>query len=127
MPKYLSKEVWNLRDSLRRAKLRSADYHKRLRALEIRVRDLERSRDTWKKRCHARYLAFKHEVALIRNSQGVPTAWISRRVGGEQIDYADETAEVRNMFAEALAKHGIDAAMDDAYARELDDLPPKAA
>ena len=51
MPKYPSKEVWNLRDSLRRAKLRSADYHKRLRALEIRVRNLERSRDTWKKRC----------------------------------------------------------------------------
>jgi oxalate decarboxylase/phosphoglucose isomerase-like protein (cupin superfamily) len=75
----------------------------------------------------ARYLAFKHEVALIRNSQGVPTAWISRRVGGEQIDYADETPEVRNMFAEALAKHGIDPAMDEAYAKELDDLPPKAA
>ncbi len=74
----------------------------------------------------ARYLAFKHEVALIRNSQGVPTAWISRRVGGEQIDYADETPQVRNMFAEALAKHGIDPAMDDAYAKELDDLPPKA-
>jgi len=74
----------------------------------------------------ARYLAFKHEVALIRNSQGVPTAWISRRVGGEQIDYADETAEVRNMFVEALTKHGIDPAMDDAYAKELDDLPPKA-
>jgi oxalate decarboxylase/phosphoglucose isomerase-like protein (cupin superfamily) len=74
----------------------------------------------------ARYLAFKHEVALIRNSQGVPTAWISRRVGGEQIDYADETPEVRNMFSESLAKHGIKPAMDDAYAKELDDLPPKA-
>jgi oxalate decarboxylase/phosphoglucose isomerase-like protein (cupin superfamily) len=73
----------------------------------------------------ARYLAFKHEVALIRNSQGVPTAWISRRVGGEQIDYADEAPEVREMFAEALAEHGIDPAMDDAYAKELDDLPPK--
>ena len=75
----------------------------------------------------ARYLAFKHEVALIRNSQGVPTAWISRRVGGEQIDYADETAEVRNMFADSLSKRGITPAMDDAYERELDDLPPKAA
>ena len=42
----------------------------------------------------ARYLAFKHEVALIRNSQGVPTAWISRRIGGDQIDYADETPEI---------------------------------
>jgi oxalate decarboxylase/phosphoglucose isomerase-like protein (cupin superfamily) len=73
----------------------------------------------------ARYLAFKHEVALIRNSQGVPTAWISRRVGGDQIDYADETPEVRNMFSEALSRHGIEPAMDAAYARELEDLPPK--
>ncbi len=75
----------------------------------------------------ARYLAFKHEVALIRNSQGVPSAWISRRVGGDQIDYADETAEVRKMFADSLAKNDITPAMDDAYAKELDDLPPKVA
>jgi oxalate decarboxylase/phosphoglucose isomerase-like protein (cupin superfamily) len=72
----------------------------------------------------ARYLAFKHEVALIRNSQGVPTAWISRRVGGEQIDYADETPAIRNMFADALAKHGVTPKMDDAYAKEIPDLPP---
>ena len=75
----------------------------------------------------ARYLAFKHEVALIRNSQGVPTAWISRRVGGEQIDYADETPEIRSMFASALAKHGMTPRMEDAYQKELPDLPPKAA
>ena len=43
----------------------------------------------------ARYLAFKHEVVSIRNAQGVPKAWISRRIGGDQIDYADETPEVR--------------------------------
>jgi len=64
---------------------------------------------------------------LIRNSQGVPTAWISKRVGGDQIDYADETPEVRSMFAESLAQHGITAAMDAAYEKELDDLPPKPA
>ncbi len=75
----------------------------------------------------ARYLAFKHEVALIRNSQGVPTAWISRRAGGDQIDYADEDPKIRSMFADALAKHGIVARMDDAYKNELADLPPKAA
>jgi oxalate decarboxylase/phosphoglucose isomerase-like protein (cupin superfamily) len=73
----------------------------------------------------ARYLAFKHEVALIRNSQGVPTAWISKRVGGDQIDYADETPQVRNMFADALAKHGVEPAMDAAYEKELEDLPPE--
>src|SRR6266567_4299844 len=37
----------------------------------------------------ARYLAFKHEGVAIRNTQGVPKAWISRRLGGDQIDYAD--------------------------------------
>ena len=75
----------------------------------------------------ARYLAFKHEVALIRNSQGVPTAWISRRIGGEQIDYADETPEIRSMFSDALAKHGMTPRMEDAYQKEIPDLPPKAA
>ena len=47
----------------------------------------------------ARYLAFKHEGVSIRNAQGVPKAWISRRIGGDQIDYADERPEIREMFA----------------------------
>lgn len=75
----------------------------------------------------ARYLAFKHEVALIRNSEGVPTAWISRRTGGDQIDYADETPEIRSMFKDALARHGMAPRMDDAYQKELADLPPPKA
>ena len=74
----------------------------------------------------ARYLAFKHEGVAIRNSQGVPKAWISRRVGGDQIDYADETPEVRTMFADALAKHGLTPRMEEAYPKELADLPPLA-
>jgi oxalate decarboxylase/phosphoglucose isomerase-like protein (cupin superfamily) len=74
----------------------------------------------------ARYLAFKHEVAgSLRNSQGVPLAWISQRIGGDQIDYADEKAEIRSMFADALARNGVAPKMDDAYATELADLPPK--
>ena len=72
----------------------------------------------------ARYLAFKHEVASLRNSQGVPVAWISQRIGGDQIDYADEKAEIRAMFADALARHGMAPKMDDAYNAELADLPP---
>ena len=72
----------------------------------------------------ARYLAFKHEVVSIRNAQGVPKAWISRRIGGDQIDYADEQPDVRQIFAEALAKHGLTPKMDDAYQAELADLPP---
>src|ERR1700758_1891245 len=75
----------------------------------------------------ARYLAFKHEVALIRNAQGVPTAWISRRVGGDQIDYADESPRIREMFMDSLARHGIAPRMDDIYRAEVADLPAKSA
>ena len=74
----------------------------------------------------ARYLAFKHEGVAIRNAQGVPKAWISRRVGGDQIDYADETPVVRTMFAKELAKRGLEPRMDKAYQSELADLPPVA-
>jgi hypothetical protein len=31
------------------------------------------------------------------------------------------------MFAEALAKHGMQSRMEEAYEAELADLPPKAA
>jgi oxalate decarboxylase/phosphoglucose isomerase-like protein (cupin superfamily) len=73
----------------------------------------------------ARYLAFKHEVVSVRNAQGVPKAWISRRIGGDQIDYADESPIVRETFAKALAENGQQPAMDAAYENELADLPPE--
>jgi oxalate decarboxylase/phosphoglucose isomerase-like protein (cupin superfamily) len=69
-----------------------------------------------------RYLAFKHEVVSIRNAQGVPKAWISRRVGGDQIDYVDEKPVVRKLFAEELAKHGMKSKMDEAYETEKAEL-----
>ncbi len=72
----------------------------------------------------ARYLAFKHEVVSVRNAQGVPKAWISRRIGGDQIDYADEKTEVRTMFADALARNGLESNMDQFYEQEKKDLPP---
>ena len=75
----------------------------------------------------ARYLAFKHEVVSIRNAQGVPKAWISRRIGGDQIDYADEKPLVRDIFASELAKNGVEPKMDEAYKQELETLPPKVA
>jgi oxalate decarboxylase/phosphoglucose isomerase-like protein (cupin superfamily) len=74
----------------------------------------------------ARYLAFKHEGVAIRNAQGVPKAWISRRLGGDQIDYADESPMIRTMFADELAKHGLDPRMDTAYQAELENLPAKS-
>ena len=73
----------------------------------------------------ARYLAFKHEVVSVRNAQGVPKAWISRRIGGDQIDYADESMAVRSRFADALSKHGMAPRMNEAYEAELPTLPPK--
>jgi hypothetical protein len=74
----------------------------------------------------ARYLAFKHEGVAIRNGQGVPKAWISKRLGGDQIDYADELPAVRKIFADELARNGLSPRMDAAYAAELPDLPPLA-
>jgi hypothetical protein len=72
-----------------------------------------------------RYLAFKHEVVSIRNAQGVPKAWISQRIGGDQIDYADESPYVRETFTAALAELGMEPQMDAAYEAELATLPPK--
>ncbi|WP_433289221.1 hypothetical protein ACQPZQ_38255 [Pseudonocardia sp. CA-142604] len=73
----------------------------------------------------SRYLAFKHEGVSIRNAQGVPKAWISQRLGGDQIDYADESPVVRELFREALAKYGIEPNMDAVYEAELPTLAPK--
>ena len=75
----------------------------------------------------ARYLAFKHEAVSIRNAQGVPKAWISRRAGGDQIDYIDEKPEIRRIFAAELAKHAIASRMDTAYAKEMAELGIKTA
>ena len=72
----------------------------------------------------ARYMAFKAEGVAIRNAQGVPKAWISRRVGGDQIDYADESPLIRESFSAALAKAGLAPRMDEVYKSELADLPP---
>jgi oxalate decarboxylase/phosphoglucose isomerase-like protein (cupin superfamily) len=74
----------------------------------------------------ARYLAFKPGNSP-RNKQAVPMSWISRRIGGNQIDYADENPMVRAMFADALSKHGLKSNMDAAYTKELETLPPKVA
>jgi oxalate decarboxylase/phosphoglucose isomerase-like protein (cupin superfamily) len=75
----------------------------------------------------ARYLAFKHEATSIRNEQGVPKAWISRRQGGDQIDYVDEKPEIRKLFTEALAKHDLKPRMEEAYRAERGESASKAA
>lgn len=73
----------------------------------------------------ARYLALKFEGVAIRNAQGVPKSWISQRIGGDQIDYADENQKVRTTFEKELVKQDLVPKMDEAYEAELADLPPK--
>jgi len=75
----------------------------------------------------SRYLAFKYEGVAVRNAQGVPKAWISARIGGDQIDYADESELVRSRFQEALAQNDLTPDMDQFYEAEIPDLPPKPA
>jgi oxalate decarboxylase/phosphoglucose isomerase-like protein (cupin superfamily) len=72
----------------------------------------------------ARYLAFKY-AGSPRNSQGVLLCFMSRRIGGDQLDYADEDPGVRQMFADALARNGLSSRMEDSYRKELESLPPK--
>ena len=67
------------------------------------------------------------EPVIIRNAQGVPKAWISKRVGGDQLDYIDEKPEIRRLFATELAKHGMASRMDPAYAKEMAELGVKTA
>ena len=72
----------------------------------------------------ARYLAFKY-AGSPRNSQGVLLCFMSRRIGGDQLDYADESAQVREMFTDALARIGLSSRMEEHYRKELETLPPK--
>ncbi len=57
----------------------------------------------------------------------MPKAWISRRVGGDQLDYIDEKPEIRRLFASELAKRGVAPRMDAAYAKETAELGIKTA
>jgi hypothetical protein len=63
-------------------------------------------------------------VVSIRNAQGVPKAWISKRLGGDQIDYADENPSIRKEYKEEIEKRGIKFDMKKAYQTELAELPP---
>ena len=72
----------------------------------------------------ARYLAFKYGGISVRNEQGVPLSWISTRLGGRQMDYADEAPLIRETFAAELRRRGLQSNMDAAYRAELADLPP---
>ncbi|QXE33678.1 cupin domain-containing protein [Streptomyces sp. GMY02] len=61
----------------------------------------------------ARYLALRHLNARRDPATGLPMSSISTRLGGDQIDYADEDPAVRRMYREACAAHGIASRMDE--------------
>jgi oxalate decarboxylase/phosphoglucose isomerase-like protein (cupin superfamily) len=71
----------------------------------------------------ARYLALKPFGLSQRTKDGVSKGWISKRIGGNQIDYADETDAVRRTFEEALKQSGAVNRMDPIYEKELETLP----
>ena len=75
-----------------------------------------------------KFLAFSHLIGglAIGGLFFVEKGW-TMEVGGNQIDYADESQEVRTRFADALSGHGIASSMQTAYEAELVDLPPKFA
>ena len=57
----------------------------------------------------------------------MPKAWISRRLGGDQIDYADEKPAIRKLFTEALARHDLKPRMAEASRAELAEPASQAA
>ncbi|MFE1962113.1 cupin domain-containing protein [Streptomyces sp. NPDC059479] len=63
----------------------------------------------------ARYLALRHLNARRDPATGLPMSSVSTRLGGDQIDYADEDPAVRLMYREACAEHGIASRMDEFY------------
>ena len=75
----------------------------------------------------ARYLAFKYAGVSARNEQGVPLCWISKRLGGAQMDYADEAPLIRETFVAELQKRGLQPKMDAMYQAEQAELPPLPA
>jgi len=67
-------------------------------------------------RCRRAYLAFKHSSPTQRQGGHYRG---SAKARGTQIDYADERPLVRQMFSDALAKHGLAPRMDAVYEAEL--------
>jgi mannose-6-phosphate isomerase-like protein (cupin superfamily) len=63
----------------------------------------------------ARYLALRHLNAARDQATGLPMSSISTRLGGDQIDYADEDPQVREMFEAACRANGLEPRMTSVY------------
>jgi mannose-6-phosphate isomerase-like protein (cupin superfamily) len=60
----------------------------------------------------ARYLALRYTAAAAYQGTKSPLSSVSTRLGGDQIEYEDESAEVRQMYHTELAKNGVLLQMD---------------
>ncbi|MFE4830406.1 cupin domain-containing protein [Streptomyces sp. NPDC056672] len=60
----------------------------------------------------ARYLALRHLNARRDPATGLPMSSISTRLGGDQIDYADEDPMVRRTYRDECATNGITSRME---------------
>ncbi|MEV7680102.1 cupin domain-containing protein [Streptomyces sp. NPDC088341] len=61
----------------------------------------------------ARYLALRHLNARRDPATGLPMSSISTRLGGDQIDYADEDPMVRRTYRDECATNGITSRMEE--------------
>ncbi|MFD3524255.1 ethanolamine ammonia lyase-activating protein [Streptomyces sp. NPDC058653] len=64
----------------------------------------------------ARYLALRHLNARRDPATGLPMSSISTRLGGDQIDYRDESPLVRETYLDECAKNGVASRMEEFYA-----------
>jgi mannose-6-phosphate isomerase-like protein (cupin superfamily)/oxalate decarboxylase/phosphoglucose isomerase-like protein (cupin superfamily) len=63
----------------------------------------------------ARYLALRHRNGVRDPKTGLPMSSISIRLGGDQIDYADEDPKIRATYAEECARGGVTSRMDQFF------------
>ncbi len=69
----------------------------------------------------ARYLALKYDNSNRVAARGeLPKSTVSVRLGGDQIDYADEDPKVRELFLAELAKNGVASGMERYWAGSAD-------
>lgn len=64
----------------------------------------------------ARYLALRLSSNQDDTIDGVPRSTIDRKLGGDQIEYEDESPEVRRLFIDGCRSHGAEARMDKFWA-----------
>lgn len=68
----------------------------------------------------ARYLALRFDSLMSKSPDSRVATNTDRKLGGNQIEYEDESPVVRQMFVEALAKRGVQHDMDKFWSKTTD-------